>query len=353
MKTSLWKTVTLGLFAFGFATLAKGADYGRPLSDDEVACEENQGHRLLLRMGSNTIPNLFVWRSAASGAVYRGLIVPETNSAPPGPHFLRDERQLAFDLIFKAAEDLLNPARLRLPQATLVRRDEASNGAPAAGGPILGVSVDLIPVEDPVTLGLALVINNEPANGKSDLAGRGVAADDLTTACHDQVSEFDLRVAEILSRTVRALNCTHTPTADFCSSRSYKAVTFRGQEPLTYRMDLVQYVVVGENSGQLAYSESRMALLFRFQVDSQGRLTTGDVQLLPQCTAPGQPNCTTTVSFDTSLLVLPPIWPGRQTQGPEVLSRAALLTLTFRADPAMTTFATINWADLLRDSSWN
>jgi hypothetical protein len=352
MKTSLWRTAALGFFAFGSATLARGADYGLPLSDDEVACEENQGHRLLLRMGSNAIPNLFVWRSAASGGVYRGLIVPETNIAPPGPHFLRDERQLAFDLIFKAAEDLLNPARTRLPQATLVRRDEASNLAATAGGPILGVSVDLIPVENPVTLGLPLVINNEPANGKVDLAGRGVAVDDLTTACHDQVSEFDLRVAEILSRTVRALNCTHTPTVDFCSSRSYKAVTFRGQEPLTYRMDLVQYAIVGENSG-LAYSESRMALLFRFQVDSQGRLTTGDVQLLPQCTAPGQPNCTTTVSFDTSLLVLPPIWPGRQTQGPEVLGRAALLTLTFRGDPAMTTFATINWADLLRDSSWD
>lgn len=354
MKSRLSVTATC-LLMLSFARTGNAADFGRTLSDGEVVCEENQGHRLLLRMGTDfTPPNLFVWRSAASGGVYRGLLAPAFSRDLAG-HFLRDEQQMAFDLIFKDEEDFLNPARRRLPQATLVRRETAFNlKAGPPGTPTLSVKVDLVPDEDPTLFQLPLKITNEPGKGRDDRAGRGVTADDLTSACHDQVSDFDLKVASVLSRTVRAFDCvTVTPTVESCQGSSYKAVVFRGQDPLSYRMDLFRYAVVGLDNGQLEYFEFRLALLFRFQVDGQGRLSAGDVQLLPECKPADQPNCTRGAALDTIVLVLPPIWPGRQTQGPEVLSRGALLKIRFFGDPAAITSATINWADLLKDSTWN
>src|SRR5258707_549520 len=100
---------------------------GGPLTVDQVSCEERQLQRLEHRMwvhfeGST----LLLWRASPFGGSYRGLVSTNILDGDPD-HPTRQEEQLAFDLVFKAEEDFLDPQRPRRPQATLVRRDVASN----------------------------------------------------------------------------------------------------------------------------------------------------------------------------------------------------------------------------------
>jgi len=157
----------------------------------------------------------------------------------------REEVQLPFDLILRQEDDFLDPRRPRLPQATLVRRDAASNLLANPGGfQLVDVQIDLAPeVPNPFEPQMPLRITNklDPGAGQADRAGRGLSFDDLLSACHTEVNAFDLKVFSVLARTVRPSECLLELHGCGPGPRPFRIVFFRETEPLTYRMNLVHY----------------------------------------------------------------------------------------------------------------
>jgi len=352
----------LAILFFGLASAASAAaqGFGNSLTAEQVACEESQLGRLVHRMVvSYDGSNLFVWRSSPQGGIYRGLST--TSRLLPDPvtgHPTREEEQLPFDLVLKQAEDFLDPHRLLLPQATLVRRDAASNLSSAPVGPqILDVNFDLAQtVPDPTTPGLPIRITDRltPGAGQSDRAGRGLNRDALLAACHAEVSELDLKAYSILARTVRVSDCLVQPFSNCDAGRSrFKSVFFRGAEPLSYRMNILTYSVSCYDNGDCFYGEGQIALLFHIQVDAQGRLSGGDVQALPWCTGSDSIGCSSDVEPILAVFVLPPLRPGVDRQGTPAFARAAHLNIEFKDSPNNVLHDNVNWLDLLRDSTWN
>ncbi|HEX3531182.1 MAG TPA: hypothetical protein VH988_29325 [Thermoanaerobaculia bacterium] len=349
----------LGL-ALASARLAGAQTFGNPLTADQVACEERQLGRLIHRMAAGPQEsNIVIWRSTPGGGVYRGVseaahMVSEDDIQPQ-----REEKQLAFDLILKAAEDLGDMRRPLLPQATLARRDAASNlvNGPDTFG-VLDVSFDLaVDVPDPTNPKSPIRLTNllAPGAGQSDRAGRSLSYDDLLSACHAEVTEFDLKIFTILARTVRATNCFVKPISacpDYLPR--YKSVLFRGMDPLTYRMNVYRYDETCLPDGTCPYGEADVALLFHLQVDERGHLTSGDVQALPWCGGAIQVGCSNFGDPLTAVYVLPPLRPGIDRQGADVLNSAPRLNIAGEGDDQDNILsATINWADLLRNTAWN
>jgi hypothetical protein len=357
---AMQRLLPLLLLALASARLAGAQTFGNPLTADQVACEERQLGRLIHRLSSGRPQsNIILWRSTPGGGVYRGVSeatqLVDVNDNPE-----RVEKQLAFDLILKAAEDLGDMRRPLLPQATLVRRDTASNleNKPDTFD-TPDVSFDLaVDVPDPTMPKSPIRITNRlaPGAGQSDRAGRSLLYDDLLSACHAEVTEFDLKVFTILARTVRATNCLVRPTSACLGGLyyQYKSVLFRGQEPLTYRMNLYLYYTVCDPDGSCPYTEAVVAVLFHLKADEKGRLTEGDVQALPWCGESIQIACTNDGAPQTSVYVLPPLRPGIDKQGADVVNRAPHLNIFAEGDSEDNLLgATINWADLLRNTAWN
>jgi len=341
-----------------FGTPSGAVDLGRPLTAEQVACEERQLERLQHRMDVGYEgASIFLWRAAAGGGVYRGLA--STNAlAAQDEGRTREEEQLAFDLLFKSGEDFLDPRRPPRPQATLVRRDVDSNLHAAPGALYLDVVFDVAPneVPDPTNPLLPIRITNRLASGagQDDRAGRGIVIDDLLRPCHSEINDFDLRVFSILARTVRPSQCLVEPLPN-CGAGidRYRIVFFRGTAPLTYRMNVYSYLVACDDDGHCEYGEARIAFLLHLQVDGGGRLTGGDVQALPLCTDQSQVGCTNLGDPDLALFILPPLRPGVERQGEEEFRRAAHLNLDYEGSPHNVLEDTVNWADLLRDTAWN
>lgn len=353
------RTVLLLLLALQFPRRSVAAGFGQPLTHDQVACEEGQLTRLAYRMTvAYHDSNLFLWRSSPGGGVYRGLAVSSQMQDPNTDRPIHKEDQLAFDLILKAEEDFLDPRRPRMPQATLVRRDVSSNviPKPPPGVEILDVNLDLAPVvPNPGEPKLPLRIFNwlSAGAGQDDRAGQGIALDGLTTACHNEISDFDLKVFSILARTVRASDCLLQPVSG-CFDRftRFKEVIFRGEEPRTYRMNIDRYDIGCFDDG-CVYGEGGVALLFHIQVDEQGQLQTGDVQVLPWCPGGGQLGCTNLLNPEFAVFILPPFRPGIDVQGPAIIRRAPHLNIDFIGSEFNVLQATIDWKALLTNTAWN
>lgn len=341
------------------ARLTAAQSFGNPLTQAQVDCEERQMMRLIHRVSVEYLgSHVFLWRSTPGGGVYRGLAASSflfgVGQEPSS--YSHEEEQLAFDLVLKAEDDFPNPKRLRLPQGTLVRRDAASNLSSLPDRePLLAVTVDLAPeVPDPTMPTAPLRITNRLllGAGQSDRAGRSLAKDDLFTACHAEVNDFDVKVASILARTVRASACLYyqrygCPDILF----PFKAVIFRGVEPLTYRMNILSY---GDTCfDDCFYAEEAIAFLFHLQVDSKGNLTGGGLQVLPWCTTADQINCTNYSNPELAFFVLPPMLPGVDKQGPAEFGRAARVEVNFNGSDENILHADVNWLDLLKDTSWN
>jgi len=347
--------------ALSSARLAAAEGFGNPLTQDQVDCEERQMMRLLHRaVVSSDGSTLFLWRGAPGGDVYRGLSVNSEIDGDPydSSTWYRKESQMPFDLILRESEDFPNPKRPRLPQATLVRRDAATNlGVLVFGGIALDAQFDLAPQSpNPTEPQAPLRITNQrtPGAGQADRGARSLAMDNLLGACHAEVSEFDLKVYSILSRTVRPSYCLFQGSAGCLGPRNrYKGVLFRGAEPLTYRMNIRVYADNCIGDDPCFYGEGGMAFLFRLQVDGQGNLTGGDVQVYPWCTAGGQLACNDLEDPDIALFVMPPMLPGGPQQGPAEFKRSATLNIAWPGSDLNVLHATINWTDLLKDTSWN
>lgn len=341
-----------------YPALAQGP--GQPLAPAQVACEEGQLGRLVHRMAvSYDGSNLFLWRATPLGGLFGGLsttsrLLPDPATGLP----TREEEQIAFDLLLKPAADFLDPRRLLLPQATLVRRDAASNlsSAPPAAE-ILDASLDLAPaVPNPIQPTMPIRITDRRADGagQSDRAARSLAADALLDACHAEVSGFDLKVYSILARTLRVSDCLLQPISHCDGGRfRFKSVFFRGAEPLTYRVNVFSYSVSCDDAGHCFYGEGQVALLLRVQVDAVGRLAGGDLQALPWCTSADSTGCTSLTDPNFAVFLLPPLRPGLDRQSAADFARAARLNLEFNGSANNVLKAPVNWPDLLRGSSWN
>ncbi len=333
---------------------AAAQTFGRPLSPEEVACEERQLERLQHRMWVHSEgSSLLLWRASGAGGLYRGIASTGEIGHDVTGKPARREEQLAFDLLLKEEEDFLDPHRPRRPQATLVRKDIASNltFAPERPFHLLDLTLDLTPEAgvDPASPHLPIRITNQlKAEAEAaDRAGRGIAIDGLLTPCHTEVSDFDLRVFAILARTVRPSQCLLEPlsTCDAGLDR-YKSVFFRGAEPLTYRMNVYPNLFSG-------LVDARVAFLLRLAIDERGRLTGGDVLALPWCTGSNRVDCTTAFNPDLALFVLPPLRPGIEQQGEAEFRRAAHLNVVYEGSPNNILEDTVDWEDLLRDTAWN
>ncbi|HEX3525895.1 MAG TPA: hypothetical protein VH988_02410 [Thermoanaerobaculia bacterium] len=355
-RVSLCLFLTLGFWAAGLAT-AQG--FGNPLTQAQVDCEERQMMRLLHRVATDRGgTQAFLWRSTPGGGVYRGLVATSNLFGDGGDPttWTHDEKQMPFDLILKAEDDFPNPQRLRLPQGTLVRRDAATNLTASAD--ILQwfiLTVDLAPeVPDPTMPTAPLRISNRllVGAGQSDRGGRSLAKDDLLSACHAEVTEFDLKVYSILARTFRASSCLAIARG-ICPGYLYpfKVAFFRGVDPLTYRANILFYGDTCFDS--CTYSQLTTAYLLHVQVDTKGNLTGGDLQALPWCTGQDQLACTNYENPELGIFILPPLRPGLEQQGPAEFQRAAQLQLESNGSKYNTLQSNVNWIDLLKDTSWN
>jgi hypothetical protein len=343
------------LYSLFFFFTAASSFAEAPLTPEQLACEERQLGRLTYRaVGMDPESNLFLWRSSPGGGWYGGLFAAGLMTDPANQP-LRREDQLAFDLILKEELDFLDPARKPLPQATLVRRDKASSLGPPTVG-YTQVTFDLaLEAPDPTEARSPLTITGFllPGSGHRDRAARSIIAEDLLTSCHSQVSAFDLKIFEILARTVRASSCLPLGIFGCRFPTRFKGFIFRGAEPLTYRMNLMRYESACFDDGTCSYGQAGVALLFRFQADSTGRLTGGDVQVLPRCDELSDVGCSSTLSLAIAIYIMPPLRPSVEVQGPEVFARSARLNIDYQGSEENVLYTTINWADLLRDTAWN
>ncbi|HXU32351.1 MAG TPA: hypothetical protein VN851_17430 [Thermoanaerobaculia bacterium] len=330
------------------------------LTPEQVTCEERQMGRLIHRLSvAYNGSSLFLWRSSPEGGAYEGLV--GTNEM----HFVtqfgdrsREENQLAFDLILRAEADFLNPRRSVLPQASLVRRDTASNlDVPISGNGNLLIRMDLapeVPNPDTPTIPLKISTQREPGREKADGAGRGLVVDDLLTPCHGEVTEFDQRVFAILARTVRPTAClSDPPGSPGCSSDRFKTVFYRGMEPFTYRIDVFLYSAHCNDNGTCTYGEGRIPFLFRIRVNDRSRLLDGTADAFPFCETSGQLDCIDPGNPWIAVYVLPPLRPGVEVQDEPFFQRSARLNIDFIGSEFNVLHADVSWEDLLRDTAWN
>jgi hypothetical protein len=345
----------LGILALVSLTVSTADASDHSLTPEQAVCEELQMERLQRRFTGNQglYNSILLWPAEGAVGRFEGLFAPQGIDLAP---FVRDEQQLSFELLFKEDGFLLNPARLPLVETTILRRDQESTVLPATtpDQPPWNVSFEVAGGEfDPIEARLPVRVSMLEPSRSATRVGRGPAEDDLLTACGPSPSATDVKIFRILARTVRP-TCWATGCSDF--PVRYKMAVFRAPEAWTYRADLYSYGLFCEDDERpetCGYTEiSRIALRFRFQV-AAGRLQTGVLEVLPEC-SPGQvTGCTRPFIFpEVGIFVLPPIWAGQVTQGPAELARGVHLELLDREDPT-TYFANLDWADLLRDTTWN
>lgn len=325
---------------------------GGALTAEEVTCEEVQLARLARRAVMDGVGGLFLWRGSAAGGDFQGLGFLCWLCSPSGQG--RFEQQLSFGLRFDGALDRLNPVRPLIPQASLTRRDSASNHVADEGGLWARLTVDLAPgVVNPFKPLLPLQIANRFGSqyAHADRAGRGVATDGLTEACHGEVTALDERIFLILSRTMRI-----EEVAGF--GGGYNVTAFRGREPLHYRVNVRSYgELCHDDTDTCIYgSDGPIALELVFAQNEAGQLTMGTARILPRCTGDLEsepPGCTSQQTPTVKIYFLPPITPGLESQSQEILEAAPFLAFPDDFDQPAVTETTIDWSALLANTAWN
>lgn len=329
------------------------------LTAEQVSCEEEQLAHLERRIIQLDYPtsNLFLWRSGAGGGDYSGLGVVQELGGGAG----RFERQLSFELLLSNGLDRLDPARPLLPQATLVRRDAASNliASPLPPElPIDGVNLALAPgVVDPFPFQarqeLGIFNLRGPTSSRAERSGWGIVTDNLARPCHGEVSELDERVFLILARSLRVV-----AVSDLTGSIGLKVTLFRGLEPLHYRANIYSYSAECDGDAEICpYGEAGpTALELIFELNSEGQFTSGRALVLPECTGPlvfEPPGCTSQVVHVLKIYFLPPLIAGIETQSQAVVDTAPFLFWPTSGNQPAVTEVTIDWGALLASTAWN
>ncbi len=314
----------------------------------EVACEEAKLGRLIHRF-STLIPgdNLFLW--SAGGEDYSGLAVSGPfRSAQP----IRDELQISFDLKLQASGGLLNPKRLLLPQAILVRRDPATNLS--ATEPVMSAWIELaLQASDPTQPLQPLLIAGRLGRdfGAASGAARSLEAENLFERCSAaEPSAFDLAVFEILSRTFRVTDQLKQPFPGPGQDR-YKTIFFRDVEPLTYRAKVFSYLTACDP--RCRYSEASFQLRIHFALADTGKLAAGRIEALRWCLDGAPPPCTAFINPETAVIVAPPIFAGHETQPEAVFRSGAFLNVDSQRSPENILTDDVPWPQILRGTAWD
>jgi len=396
------RLLILGLLLCAHPTWGAAAERTSPLSATEVKCSARQLARvqrrltsvgaglITINMGNNALWNL-------PDGQFTGLV----RLLDPGnsryldflegkEHFA--EADLAFDLIFKTKTSLLDPHRPSLRQATLVRRDLGTNlvvdhAIDNSGGSqgccfsddvicspdltcpmILNFDLAAVP-GDSVHPTVPLLINDAAAATpeftgplarllpSASGAGPGIVADRLDQSCGGRLTDFDAHVFEILARTIVPSNC-YIPAPSDCANvgaglEAFNLTIFRGTDPHVYRVDIyfVQYSCIGDD----CYSTGGpIALELHVNWDAQGRLTTGDVDVLPACRGGETTDCSNPLVLDglAGIFLVPPIFAGHEEELPAAFHGAPYLNPTSDRSRQVL-HAKINWMTLLKNTALN
>lgn len=260
------RKLNFGVLAF-LLVLGALAASAQPLTNqltaEQVACNELQLEQLLQRMtlqragqGNPPRPLTLLVSYSNEFGFYEGLAVsnqvPLRANAPLGA--AGAEHFFAFHINPSIRTLLLNPARQPLAQVSLVREETSSNLV--AGNSANAMTLFLNP-----TLGAGggegrLQINNFQASSGQACGnlrsvdvkpGRGLIQAGLVTPCHTQLTDFDRMVFAILQRTLRVQVTTSGVT-------DTKVSIFRGEDPLTYRINVYPVSSTGQILGKVAWS---------------------------------------------------------------------------------------------------
>lgn len=278
---------------------AAAQDLTFPWTAAEVECSELQLERLLTRFavepGEGRTANLFV-SPGAGEATYQGVAVLSQLVTTGG---IRPERHLAFHVV--PVHSLpAHPQRPPLGQVSLTREEPSSNLVPPASPDTLTVALD--PSLTPPAPALQAVIDNraEPAGrATATRPGRGLEAAGLLTPCGGRLTGFDLRVLALLRRLVRVE--TRFFFGSFRETDS-QITLFRGADPHVYRLN--------------AYggSDGKVAVEIEVGWTPDGRLTTAELRILPECPVLVRtPGCTDKFAVrpvETRILLAPPVVSG-------------------------------------------
>ncbi|HEV7516269.1 MAG TPA: hypothetical protein VGR07_08215 [Thermoanaerobaculia bacterium] len=351
MKTLL-VLLLLGSLLGPVAGLAQPAPLTHPLTPQKVACNQAQLARLLNRLRLLGPLNEVLVTYSNEHAFYEGLGVASQGVFSGR---LTPEYELAFDLNPSLRDLLLNPARPPLPQISLTREDSASNLVKAANPHVLTLELNPLLSGTPAAADLLVVNNLEvPAvgqlyngfRGTSAGPGRGLAADALLDPCHADLTPFDRRIFALLERLVRTSAILFLGGSAVNPLDTQVAI-FRGEDPHTYRVDLSPVGVISVPAG-----DPRLAVAIRIDWDSNGRLTTGRMEVLPVCATPGQTDCTgreVDRFDDVTVRLIPPVFPGSQTWS-DADPRVKTVVGGFGRFP---TPVDVDFAALLAGTAWN
>lgn len=340
-------------FILVLGALAASALHAQPLSNtlttEQVACNELQLEQLLQRLtleradqGNRTRSLTLLVTYSNEFGFYEGLAVsnqvPLRANAPLGA--AGTEHFLAFHINPSIRTLLLNPERQPLAQVSLVREETSSNLV--AGNSANAMSLSLNPTLGAQGNAGRLRINNfEVGAGQAcgnlrsvDVKpGRGLILAGLVTPCHTELTDFDRMVFAILERTLR-VQVTGQPTADT------KVAIFRGEEPLTYRINVYPL----SNNGQM---QGMVALELTLTADAQGRITGGQLQFLPSCSGFLPDECSTS-DVALQVFLVPPVFGGNQTR----LSSGPAFSVTYQVGATPTPVA-VDFDALLGGTTWN
>ncbi len=350
------------LLALGLAlapaapALSQLSELSPPLSPAQVACDQAQLERLQARMVSSPFQgNLILWRSGLQGGAFGGVAV--TRGLFPGdvePR-TRNEKQLAFDLTIVPGGDFLNPRRSLLPQALLARRSVATN-LDAGTTATLEATLDLAPTVPNQFLPQRPVRIDSRRNGAgvADGAGRGLVVDDLATTRHGNLTNFDLTMFEILSRTLRATRCLAPPT--FCNpfdEFNFNITFFRGEASGTYRANVyISSQDCAEAPCETSSVFARPEVEVKVEVDTEGRLKVGRASFLPFCVGTRGMDCTDAGPGPWAIYILPPIWAGHEVQGTAEFQKGGFLNVLSEGSSDNVLTTTFDWSVLLAGTAW-
>ncbi|HBL29750.1 MAG TPA: hypothetical protein DD490_23180 [Acidobacteria bacterium] len=320
----------------------------RPLTAEDVACNERQLGKLLERLSAGKEiylpPQLSTTLLLSPGdatAQYHGLVstyqgfrlgpgeIPPTN---PYEHYL------AFTITGATRALFLNPARRPLPQVTLTRERSESNLVEPGGYFDIELSFDA------GLHGAPLNINNfaEPRQGEAyngflatgTTSGRGLLQEGLFAPCHDKLTAFDHHMFAVLQRVVRT-----EPMSEYFAPDLEIAV-FRGEDPHTYRIDFYSIYEEFEPRG-------RVSVEVTISWDESGRLGGGELRIFPACTVEGQLGCSNLRNAAMSVNLVGPVFGGRERYS--IIQRAGF----YASDLGPSEPSPLDFAALLANSTWN
>ena len=293
--------------SFALALLLAGlpvaAQVTRPLTAEQVDCNARQLRSLLFRSGIVVGPNFenkTFTLNYSFGTTNGGLfgfghsdqyqIIEAPGNTP--------EHYLWFSINPFESKLLRNPARLQLATVSVTRNPLDSDLVAFTHPDAFAVVIDpsLSPGTAPFDK-LLLIDNIEGPDGSEAGAKAGRGLIPVTTSCHDQFTEADLHVFNVLTRVFRQLAWTTDDVDRESTFLSKLVATYRGQEAVpiaggmrtSYRVDIYP-------AGGGFPAGPRAAFEVLVDIADDGTMGEALLRPLPPCSGPDELHCTSILS---------------------------------------------------------